>query len=498
MKTTALLLTFAFGAVAVQAQNAVQAWVQRFSGPGNYADVARAVALDTNGNVFVTGYSDSYHSGSHADFTTIKYSNSGAPLWTNQYNGPANENDVAVAIGVDSDGNVVVTGISVGSVSSDDYATTKYSNTGVPLWTNRYNGPANGEDWPRALSTDRDGNVFVTGFSQGDGSSDDYATIKYSSAGVSLWTNRYNGQGNGADHANAVAVDASGNVFVTGTGYATIKYSNAGVPLWTNILGDGDAAAMALNTNGDVFVTGFVSETNGGSHDYLTIKYSNPGVPLWTNRYDGSGHFVDEAVAIGVDMIGGVFVTGISFNGAGTKDYATLAYSSLGVPLWTNLYTEPEDSDGWPRALAVDNNGSVFVTGSTKSTNNYLDYLTIKYSNSGVPLWTNRYNGPPGFHDEGAAIAVNRSGDVFVTGSSQGSGTLGDYDYATIKYSAVEPIPLIFQQLNGQLVLSWTNAVFGLQTAPAITVTFTNISGATSPYTNPIAGAQQFFRLISN
>ena len=67
-------------------------------------------------------------------------------------------------------------------------------------------------------------------------------TIKYSSAGLPLWTNRYNGPGNDHDCANALAVDASNNVIVTGYsmsntggyGYATIKYSSAGVPLWTN------------------------------------------------------------------------------------------------------------------------------------------------------------------------------------------------------------------------------------------------------------------------
>ncbi len=47
----------------------------------------------------------------------------------------------------------------------------------------------------------------------------DYATIKYSSAGVPLWTNRYNGPANREDYAYAVAVDGSNNVIVTGSSY---------------------------------------------------------------------------------------------------------------------------------------------------------------------------------------------------------------------------------------------------------------------------------------
>ena len=92
---------------------------------------------------------------------------------------------------------------------------------------------------------------------------------------------------------------------------------------------------------------------------------------------------------------------------------------------------------------------------------------------------------------------MDRSGNVFVTGSSW-NGT--DYDYATNKYSSSIPPPprLDFQKLNNQLVLSWTNAGFNLQSAPAVAGPFTNLPAATSPYTDAFTGAQQFFRLLSN
>ena len=138
---------------------------------------------------------------------------------------------------MDSSGNVVVTGTSTDSASFDDYATIKYSNAGVPMWTNRYNGPGNFIDRAQAVAVDGSGNVFVTGHSNGGDSYDDYATVAYSSAGMPLWTNRYNGPGNFVDLARAVTVDSSGCVIVTGYSdgsgsswdYATIKYSGAGV-----------------------------------------------------------------------------------------------------------------------------------------------------------------------------------------------------------------------------------------------------------------------------
>src|SRR5262249_37659868 len=158
---------------------------------------------------------------------------------------------------------------------------------GVPLWTNRYNGPGNADDKPKAIATDKDANVFVTGSSAGPGSSVDFATIAYSSTGVPLWTNRYNSPANGGDYATAIAVDGLGNVFVTGPsagqGIVTLAYSAAGVPLWTNAYQNGyNAYAIAVDAAGNVFVNG-----QSQASDLLTVGYSNSGVLLWTNTYDG-------------------------------------------------------------------------------------------------------------------------------------------------------------------------------------------------------------------
>ena len=117
--------------------------------------------------------------------------------------------------------------------------------------------------------------------------------------------------------------------------------------------------------------------------------------------------------------------------------------------------------------------------------------MTVAYSNSGVPLWTKSIANVNLF-----SMVVDRGGNVFVNGSSF-DGT--NIYIVTIKYSSSIPLPrLNFQTLHNQLVLSWANAGFNLQTAPAVTGPFTNLSAATSPYTNALTGVQQFFRLISN
>src|SRR6185437_9098746 len=206
--------------------------------------------------------------------------------------------------------------------------------------------------------------------------------------------------------------------------------SNSGVPLWTNFYdgpghGPDIAFAEAVDTNGNVFVTGRISGLGTG-YDFATIAYSGAGVPLWTNFYNGPGNADDTAVAIAIDGAGNVFITGHSAGTNGVANYATLAYSNAGLPLWTNRY---EGGFGTPAAIAVDANGNVIITGSCTPTPvrpNNSDYVTLKYSPVGTPLWTNMYNGPGGTNDTATSLAVNQAGDVFVTGFSPATKIMPD------------------------------------------------------------------------
>src|SRR4030095_2688900 len=209
-----------------------QQWVARYSGRNNSDDRATAIAVGHSGNVYVTGGSGFPYGG----YATIKYNSSGQQQWVASYDGPGNGDDHAVAIAIDSSGNVYVTGYSPGSGTGTDYATVKYDNSGQQQWVARYNGPGNGVDWATGMVIDGSGNVYVTGESPGSDGFPDYATIQYDNSGQHAWSARYNGTGNGDDGAAGIAIDGSGNVYVTGGSaapdggfdYATIKYNAVG------------------------------------------------------------------------------------------------------------------------------------------------------------------------------------------------------------------------------------------------------------------------------
>ena len=410
----------AFASVGVRV-----AGIARYNGPGNGPDTVSAIAVDASGDVFVTGSSEGL--GGNLDYVTIKYS-AGRQRWVARYNGPGHSADLATAIAVDNLGNVYVTGWSYAAPNSSgvDYATIKYNSSGEEQWVARYNGPGNLTDNATAIAVDGSGNVYVTGNSWGSGNSD-YATVKYNSAGEQQWVARYNGGANYGDFATAIAVDKSGNVYVTGdsgygnSDYVTIKYNSAGEQQWVaRYDGPGHdldvAYAIAVDASNNVYVTGF-SAGAGTDLDYATIKYDSAGQQQWVARYDGPVSRFDEAAAMAIDGSGNVYVTGISLGSDTVIDFVTVKYNSLGQEQWVARY-----NNGGGSAIALDSSANVYVTGYSNDPRTGTDYATIKYNPAGQEQWVARYNGPANDTDQAAAIAVDAVGNVYVAGMSTGLG----------------------------------------------------------------------------
>ena len=251
------------------------------------------MSVDDSGNIHVTG--KSWGSGTSFDYVTVKYNTNGKQLWAKRYIGPGNGDDIARAIAVDKSGNVYVSGESKGSNSDFDYAVVKYSSAGKQLWVQRYDGPAMGPDWATAIAVDGSGNVTITGNSKNSGTDYDMATIKYSADGQQLWVQRYDGPGNADDEAAAIAVDASGNIYVTGQSEYAVTDNDPGAANYYNY--------------------------------YLTtIKYDSNGKLVWAKKYSWPGNACDYATAIAVDKSGNVYVSGESKGSTTDWDYIAIKY----------------------------------------------------------------------------------------------------------------------------------------------------------------------------
>jgi hypothetical protein len=424
----------------------VEAWIQRYNGPANNHDEARAVAVDGHGNVVVTGKSSN---GTNVDIYTTKYAaGNGAVTWERRYN-PEAGNDFPATIAVDGHGDVVVAGSASGAAYTAKYAALD----GVLIWEQHHAG--NPGSRARALVIDVNNDVVIAGesYTTTNGYAD-YYTAKYAGAGRTLlWERRYDGPAARDDNAAAVGVDSEGNVFVTGfsadggpywgSAVYTAKYAAAnGALMWEHRYGNrtnrnDSGLALAVTPEGDLAVTSYCYDRVAGHVDYLTLKYAGAtGALMWEQRYNGSGNGDDLAEAVAVDRSGNVIVTG-AVGPRGNFDYYTAKYAAAeGTVLWEKRYNGPANGDDYAQAVAVDENDNVVVTGTSRTGEDGNDYYTAKYAAAdGALLWERRYNGPASTNDvvpTSRCLALGRNGVVAVTGTSVRESE--NVDYATVVY----------------------------------------------------------------
>jgi hypothetical protein len=229
---------------------------------------------------------------------------------------------------------------------------------------------------------DTAGNVYVTGSTTVSDGTSDFLTIKYDPNGKELWEARYDGPLHRDDVTAHIALDSAGNVFVAG---------------------------QTAGRNG-----------NAGDWDFVTVKYDSSGNQLWAAFYNGPANGVDAGARLAVDAAGNAYVTGSS-EGTNGNQLATIKYDSDGNQLWATRY-----GLGGPTAITVDNESNVYVTG--------YDFITVKYDAGGKQVWAAHYQVPGGSDSSAYALAIDRSTNVFITGSSSTPTSAGDY--VTVKYNA--------------------------------------------------------------
>lgn len=411
-------------------------WAKRFGGAAN--QFTESIAVDGNGNVLVAGY----YLGGSVDFGggtlpstgndfnifVVKLDPSGKHLWSKGF-GDA-QNQVGRSIAADVMGNVLVTGYFAGSVDfgggaltsagGQDVFVVKLDASGKHLWSKGF-GDAK-DQAGQSIAVDPMGNAVVTGFFNGSvgfgpialtsAGEQDIFVVKLDPSGGHLWSKGFGdaqsqvGQG--------VAVDAAGNVLVTG-------YFNGSVDFGGGLLTSVDAA--------DVFVA----------------KFKPDGMLSWANAY---GNVSDQiATGIAADSAGNVVVTGY-FNGAidfgggslvsagavpGPSDIFIAELTAGGTYTWAHRFGDSNDQRA--AGVAVGLSGKVLITGAMTGQADFgagplasaggQDIFVAKLDadQHGGCVWAKRFGDADA--QWGTAITTNAAGDVFIAGAFHGSVDFG-------------------------------------------------------------------------
>ena len=178
-------------------------------------------------------------------------------------------------------------------------------------------------DYANGVVTDSSGNVYVTGGAKGglDGNTSagntDLFMLKYNSSGTKQWTKQLGSSGR--DSANAIAIDSSGNLYVTGMTFGgldwntsagsndlfVVKYNSSGTKQWTEQLGSASsdiANGVATDSSGNVYLAGVTyggldGNSNQDNSDLFVVKYNSSGTKQWTKQLGSSGSDYDYGVA---------------------------------------------------------------------------------------------------------------------------------------------------------------------------------------------------------
>jgi uncharacterized delta-60 repeat protein len=331
-----------------------------WGGTDGHGDLGWGVAVDSSGNVYVVGETGSFGAGG-IDALLLKYGPNGTLLWQKTWGGT--KDDWGWGIAVDSSRNVYVSGEtqSFGTGSSGAFLL-KYDPNGTLLWQKTWG--ATQVDFSLGIAVDSSGNVYVIGGTTSFGAGlSDVLLLKYDPDGTLLWQKTWGGEK--YDKVFGVAVDPSGSIYMTGgtESFGTalrdvllLKYGPDGTLLWQKTWGGKNfdiGFDVAVDSSGSIYVTG---RTN---IDVFLLKYDSSGKLLWQKTWGRIG--LNSGFDVAVDSSGNAYVAGRR-----ESDALLLKYGPDGKLLWQKTWGgKYKDDVGC--GIAVDSSGRIYMTGGTYS-----------------------------------------------------------------------------------------------------------------------------------
>ncbi|HKW15274.1 MAG TPA: SBBP repeat-containing protein, partial [Candidatus Krumholzibacteria bacterium] len=430
-------------------------WSHSFGSTGT--QTGNAVATDAAGNIYVTGsFFNSIDFGGGPLFAVgggnifvAKFNSAGTYQWARRFGHVSPTNGVLAdgeAIALDTAGNIYLYGVFDGDIDIDgfilgttgprDIFLTKLDPTGEAIWYQHFLSP----DYKTCgeMAVDGSGNVFVTG---------DFSSF------IQIWGTTYPSQGNN-------------DIFVA-------RFDTNGLNPWVHTFGDASdqrGIGLATDPSGNVFVAGWINgsvdfggglRTSAGLSDVFLAKFNGSGTHLWSARYGDAGS--QYATALATDASGNVYMTGANANGvdfggglltsAGSYDVFLAKFNPGGVHQWSAEWGDASTQSGG--RIAVGPLGDVFLGGSFTGAINFGgglltsagldDAYLVQFNASGVHQWSARF-GDANKYQGISSVAARPTNGCVVTGLflntiDFGGGPLTSSDYIDMFLASFGTLP---------------------------------------------------------
>ena len=355
-------------------------WIRTIGGVGDQTPCG--LALDGTGGVYVAGTGDGF--GSSSDIFLAHYDSSGNQNWIRSYD--RGNSDIAHAIAVDSSGNIGVTGSSV--LGAKEAVMVSWDSTGTFRWASFYDIGVFEEG--RNVCFDSSDNAYVAGASRPSISSQDRCfTACYDSSGNEVWSDEFGSSG--ITSATGVLVDSGGNCFVSLTQRTAVaspqravvlKYDAAGALQWSAPYSVGDPAggdrgeAMVLNAAGGVFQ---IVESFSGTDWDVHLLSVNSAMPQALAVFDSG--VSDEVSDAFVDNAGNIMVCGLNIGATG-GDGLFIAFNPAGWVDWVATFGAGSTESFY--AIAENAAGQIALYGERQNMNDS-DMIVVRFRENTPP-----------------------------------------------------------------------------------------------------------------